>query len=300
MNAKRADRIATGLLWLAAILSVGVLLFIVGYLARRGVGALSWDFLFGSAQVGIEGDGPISASIVATLVLVGMTMVVLVPLGLGAAVYMAEYAPSNRLTDTIRRGMELLAGVPSIVFGLFGFAVLVLALSFGHSIVAGALTLVCLLLPFMVISIEEAIRAVPNSYREAALALGATKWQMVSRVVLPGALPGIVTGVILCIGRAVAESAPLFLTMGMSYHMPHSPFDPGRTLAVDLWYRVTATRATPETVAGIALVLMFMVLSMNLGTNWLASRMKARLYGRAPTVQSNQLRKRVLGRASER
>jgi phosphate transport system permease protein len=285
MNAKRADRIASGFMWLAALVSTGVLLFIIGYIARRGAGALSWDFLFGPAsQVGIEGEGSISASIVATLMLLATAMIIVVPLGLGAAVYLAEYAPDNWFTAIIRRGMELLGGVPSIVFGLFGFAVLILTLGFSHSVLAGALTMVCLLLPFMVISVEEAIRAVPQSHREAALALGATKWQMVRMVVLPGALPGIVTGIVLCFGRAMAESAPLLLTMGTYSYMPRWPLDPGRTLALELWYRSMHTRADPETVAGIALVLMFMLLSMNLVTNWIAGRMRARMYG-SPTAE---------------
>ncbi len=161
-------------------------------------------------------------------------MAISVPLGLGAAMYLSEYAPDNRMTRLIRYGTEVLAGVPSIVFGLFGFALFVTALHFRFSILSGALTLACLLLPTLIRTSEEALRAVPRSHREAALALGATRWQTVWRVLLPAALPGIVTGIILSVGRAVGETACLFVTMGGSTAMPTSLFSGGRTLSMHL------------------------------------------------------------------
>jgi phosphate transport system permease protein len=281
-EAKQNEKIAKVFLWAAGIISVGFLLFIVLYVLIGGISALSWDFLFGKPEaVGMSGVGPISASIVATLMLIGITMVILIPLGIGAAIYFAEYAPDNWLTRLIRHAIQLLAGVPSIVFGIFGFAIFVIALHFGHSILAGALTLVCLLLPFLVGSAEEAMRAVPQTQREAALALGATKWQTVRHVVIPGAMPGIVTGIILCIGGAIAESAPLLVTTGTFYKMPTSPLDPGRPLALDLWYRAMHTQAPDEVVLGIGAVLIIIIVILNILTRWLAGRIRAKMEGGA-------------------
>jgi phosphate transport system permease protein len=205
-------------------------------------------------------------------------MAILAPLGMGAAIYLAEYAPENRFTHFIRRSVELLAGVPSIVFGLFGFAMFVLALHFSYSILAGALTLVALLLPFLMRSAEEAMRAVPQSQREAALALGATKWQTIIHVVIPGALPGIITGIILCIGGAVAESACLFVTMGGAAAMPTSFLAPGRTLAVHVFYLAMETNALDKALATGA-VLIILILVINFITRLLSQRIEARMKG---------------------
>ena len=278
VSPRATQKAAWTFVWGCGGIAVLVLLFIVGYVVSKGLPAIDAGFLFTPPRGGLSGAGGISSCIVSTVWLVAVTMLLLTPLGLGAAIYMAEYAPDNRLIGFVRYGIELLAGVPSIVFGLFGYAVFVIVMSLHFSILSGALTLVCLLLPYLTRTAEEALRAVPRSQREAALALGATKWQMVTRAVVPAAMPGIVTGVILCIGRAVSESAPLFITMGGSSGMPDSLFSPGRTLAVHVFYLAMETNALDKALA-TGTVLIVLILSTNLLTNWLSRRLQARMRG---------------------
>jgi phosphate transport system permease protein len=278
LSPKLTQKFAWGFTWAAGIITVLVLLFIMGYVLTKGFSAISPEFLFTEPKGGLSGAGGISSCIVATLWLIVITMAILTPLGIGAAIYLAEYAPDNRFTHLIRYSVELLAGVPSIVFGLFGFAIFVLALHFNYSILAGALTLACLLLPFLVRSAEEAMRTVPQSQREAALALGATRWQTVTHVIMPAALPGIVTGIILCIGGVVAESACLYVTMGGSAGMPTSFLSGGRTLAVHVFYLAMETNALDKALATAA-VLIILILVLNLITKWLSRRFQARMMG---------------------
>ncbi|MCX5999719.1 MAG: phosphate ABC transporter permease PstA, partial [Chloroflexi bacterium] len=195
-----------------------------------------------------------------------------------AAVYLCEYAPHNKFTAVIRYGVDTLAGIPSIVFGLFGFALFVTALHLRFSILSGALTLACLLLPTLIRVSEEALKAVPQSHREGALALGATKWQAVWRVVLPAALPGIVTGIILCIGRAIGETACLYVTMGGSAALPDSLLSGGRTLSLHLYYLVMDTLAFEKAMATGA-VLIVIIVVFNAITNWFSHRFHARISG---------------------
>jgi len=277
---KLTQKLACGFTWAAGIIAMLVLTFIIGYVLTRGLSAINPEFLFTEPKGGLSGEGGISSCIVATLWLIVITMAILTPLGIGAAIYLAEYAPDNRFTHLIRYSVELLAGVPSIVFGLFGFAIFVLALHFNYSILAGALTLVCLLLPFLMRSAEEAMRAVPQSQREAALALGATKWQAVVHVILPAALPGIITGIILCVGGAVAESACLYVTMGGSAGMPTSFLSGGRTLAVHVFYLTMETNALDKALATGA-VLIMLILVINLSTKWLSQRFQTKMSGGA-------------------
>jgi len=276
--ARTTQKLAFGLIWTAGGIAVLVLLFLVGYVVLKGAPAINAEFLFTPPKGGLGGEGGISSCIVSTLWIVVVTMLVLTPLGLGAAVYMAEYAPENRVVGFIRYSVELLAGVPSVVFGLFGYAVFVTVMSFRFSILSGALTLVCLLLPFLTRTAEEAMRSVPRAQREAALALGSTKWQVVTRVVIPAAMPGIITGVILSIGRTVSESAPLFITMGGSSQMPDGLMSPGRTLAVHVFYLAMETNALEKAMATGA-VLVFLILVTNLLTNSISKRLQARMMG---------------------
>ena len=278
LSPKLTQKLAWGFVWAAGIIAVLVLLFIIGYVLTKGLSVISPAFLFTPPEGGLSGEGGISSCIVATLWLIAITMAILTPLGIGAAIYLAEYAPDNRFTHLIRYSVELLAGVPSIVFGLFGFAIFVLALHFNYSILAGALTLVCLLLPFLMRSAEEAMKAVPQSQREAALALGATRWQTVAHVIMPAALPGIVTGIILCIGGVVAESACLYVTMGGSAGMPTSFLSGGRTLAVHVFYLAMETNALDKALATGA-VLIILILIVNFMTKWLSQRLQARMSG---------------------
>jgi len=275
---KLTQRFAWGVAWVAGVVTVLILLVIIGYVAVRGVAVLDLEFLLTAPEGGLTAEGGISTVIVSTFYLIGATLIALTPLGIGTAIYLAEYAPDNWLTRLIRFSIDLLAGVPSIVFGLFGFLVFVRMLGFGFSILAGALTLVCLLLPFIIRASEEAMRMVPQSYREAALSLGATRWQTIRHVVLPAALPGIVTGIILCIGGAIAESAPLFVTMGGTHLMPTSLLDPGRPLSLHVFFIAMETRAF-DVAMGTAVVLIVTIIALNSITNWLCRRFQAKMRG---------------------
>lgn len=278
MSAKITQRIAWGIIWVAGMLTVIVLALIIGYVVVKGIGSVSLDFLITAPAGGLSGEGGISTAIVGTFYIAILTIAIAAPLGLGAAIYLAEYAADNWVTKTIRYGVETLAGVPSIIFGLFGFALFVTILHFNFSILSGALTLACLVLPTFIRTAEEAIKAVPNSYREAGLALAATKWQTVSRVVLPAALPGIITAVILCVGRSVEETACLYVTMGGSAAMPTSFLSGGRTLSLHLYYLAMETRALDKAMA-TGVVLIVIILLINGITNWLTRRFHARMMG---------------------
>jgi len=278
VSAKTGQKLAMVYVWGGGFVTVLILLVIIGYVLIQGLPELSLDFLLTPPQGGLSGEGGISTVIVSTVYLVAVTIVILVPIGLGAAIYLAEYAPDNRLTRLIRYGVETLAGVPSIIFGLFGFALFVTVLHFNFSILSGALTLVCLLLPTMIRTSEEAIKSVPYGHREAALALGTTRWQMVSRVLLPTAIPGIVTAVILCIGRAIEETACLYVTLGGSAAMPSSLLSGGRTLSLHVFYLAMETRAFEKAMATAA-ILILTIIVINTFTNWLSYRFQKKMRG---------------------
>ncbi|MFH1486879.1 MAG: phosphate ABC transporter permease PstA [Chloroflexota bacterium] len=280
ISARSAGRLAMVFVWGSGSITVLILLCIIGYVLIQGLPVLSLEFLLTPPLGGLSGEGGISSTIVTTVYLVVVTVVILVPPGLGAAIYLAEYASDGWVTRVIRYGVETLAGVPSIVFGLFGFALFVTALHFRFSILAGALTLVCLLLPTLIRTSEEAIKAVPRSHREAALALGATKWQTIFHVVLPAALPGIVTGIILCVGRVVEETACLYVTLGGSAAMPTSLLSGGRTLSLHLFYLAMETRAFDKAM-GTGAVLIIIIIIINTLTNWLSQRFQAKMRGGA-------------------
>lgn len=280
VSAKTTQKIAKSLIWGAGAITALILLVIVIYILVRGLPFIDWKFLTTAPQGGLSGEGGISSAIVTTLYLIGLTIALLIIPGVGAAIYLTEYARDNWLTSAIRYAINTLAGVPSIVFGLFGFALFVTVLHFNFSILSGALTLVCLLLPTLISTTEEAIRAVPHYQREAGLALGATKWQTIFHVILPAALPGIVTGIILCIGRAIGETACLYVTMGGSAAMPDSLLSGGRTLALHVYYLATDTHAFDKAMATAA-VLVILVIIINSLTNWLSSRFQAKLAGRS-------------------
>jgi len=278
LSPKATQSLAMVYIWGGGFITVLILLVVIGYVLVQGIPGLSLDFLLTPPGGGLSGEGGISTVIVSTVYLVVVTIVILVPIGLGAAIYLAEYAPDNRMTRLIRYGVETLAGVPSIIFGLFGFALFVTALHFNFSILSGALTLVCLLLPTMIRTSEEAIKSVPYAHREAALALGTTRWQMVSRVLLPTALPGIVTAIILCVGRAIEETACLYVTLGGSAAMPSSLLSGGRTLSLHVFYLAMETRAFDKAMATGA-VLIITIIVINSLTNWLSYRFQKRMRG---------------------
>lgn len=276
---KNTQRAAMAFVWASGAITIMFLLTIVVYIFVKGIPSLGWSFLTTAPAGGIDADGGISTIIVSTIYLIALTIAILLVPGIGAGIYLAEYAPDNRLTRFIRYGIDTLAGIPSIVFGMFGLALLVTVFHFNFSILSGALTLVCLLLPTMIRTTEEAIKAVPRGHREGSLALGATKWQTIRHVVLPAAFPGIITGVILCIGRALGETACLYLTIGNYTGMPTSLMDPGRPLSLHIYYLIMDSNAPGKAMA-TAVVLIITIVVINAATNWLSYRFQAKMKGR--------------------
>lgn len=271
---KRSEAIAKALLWGAALLTLAVLIFILIYILQRGLPVLSPGFLLGSPeQMGREGG--IFPTIVGTVFLTAVAIAIATPLGIGTAVFLTEYTREGRATRLIRFGTENLSGVPSIIFGLFGFAFFVIFLGLGWSILSGGLTLAAMVLPTIIRTAEEAIRAVPPSYRQVSFALGASRWQTVTRVVLPSALPGIITGVILAIGRSVGETAAVILTAGSSLRVPTSLFSPARTMSVH-FYILAREGISLEMAYGTGALLIISVLLVNLAANWLMNRLVLR------------------------
>jgi phosphate transport system permease protein len=279
MSARFSQRLALAFIWAGGAVTLLILLCIIVYVFVLGVGGINVDFLTTQPKGGLSGEGGISSSIVSTFYLIALTLVILIPFGVGAAIYLVEYAGDNWFTGVIRYGVDTLAAVPSIVFGLFGFAVFVTVLHFRFSILSGALTLAFLLLPTLIKTTEEALKAVPQGHREASLALGTTKWQTIRHVLLPSAMPGIVTGIILCIGRGIGETACLYVTMGGSAAMPTSLLSGGRTLALHVFYLATETNAFEKAMA-TGVVLIIVIIGINVLTNFLSLRFQRLLGGK--------------------
>ncbi len=260
LSPRQAERAAFFLLYLAVAVVVAILAIILFDIASKGFPALSWEFLTGSPR-DLGRAGGIFPAIVGTLYLVAGAIALALPLGVGAAIHLAEYQRENRLTRFIRSGVDLLNGTPSIVFGLFGFTFLVLYLEFGVSMLAGQVTLGLMVLPTIIRTTEEALRQVPQGLREGSLALGATQWQTIRRVVLPPAAPGILTGTILSIGRAAGETAPILFTAVVfsQRHLPSSLLDPVMALPYHLFVLATNVPGAQQNTYGTALVLILLV-----------------------------------------
>lgn len=256
----------TILFWGAALVIIGMLTAIIGYIVNRGMTTISLAFILdGPSRAGKAGG--ISTTIVGTAYLTLGALLAAVPVGVGTAIYLEEYArKSSRFAYLVNLTSETLAGIPSIVFGLFGFVFFVLFIGLGWSILSGSLTLALMILPTIARTAQESLLAVPREYRENSLALGATRWQTVQRVLLPAALPGIVTGVILSIGRAVGETAALILTAGSSLGMPHSITDPARTMSVHL-YMLAMEGISMERAFGTAFLVVILILIINFLAN---------------------------------
>ena len=253
------------LLALCSLAVVLPILLVVGTIVVRGVGAISWEFLTAMPRDGMKAGG-IFPAIVGTLVLTVGTALVAIPIGVGGAIYLSEYARDNVLTRLIRLAIVNLAGIPSVVYGLFGLGLFVLFLQFGTSILAGSLTLAIMTLPIVISTSEEALRAVPVEFRTVSASLGGTRWQGISRIVLPQALPGIITGVILGLLRAAGETAPILFTVAAFYlpQLPKSVFDQTMTLPYHLYVISTQVPHMPIQVQfGTALVLLVFVLVLN-------------------------------------
>jgi phosphate transport system permease protein len=261
-----------------AVFTVVPIIGVIVYIFIQGSPAISWEFLTAVPRSGMR-EGGILPAIVGTFYLTIGTAVFSVPLGIAAAVYLSEYAADSRWTRLIRLAIINLAGIPSVVYGLFGLGVFVLFLNFGTSILAASLTLSIMTLPVIISTAEEALRAVPQAFRTVSISLGATRWQTIRRIVLPQALPGILTGVILGLERAAGETAPILFT-GAAFFLPRLPgsvFDATMALPYHLFVISTQVPEMPIQIQyGTALVLLVFVLSMNLIATVIRSRARAR------------------------
>jgi len=256
------DRLITAGFWFAASIIVGILLGIVGYIVVKGFTSINLDFILQPPSRAGRAGG-ISTTIVSTLYLTLMSLLIAVPIGVGSAIYLEEYARSkSKFARLVNLTSETLAGIPSIIFGLFGFVFFVIFLGLGWSVLSGSLTLAIMVLPTITRTAQEAVSSVSHEYRENSLALGATKWQTTRKVILPSALPGIVTGVILAVGRAVGETAALILTAGSSLGMPVVPTDPARTMAVHL-YVLAMEGISMERAFGTAFLIVVLIIIIN-------------------------------------
>jgi len=262
ISEKYIEKIAFALVVAAAVIVLLILAIILEDIIVNGLPAISWEFLT-QPPADLGRAGGIFPAIVGTLYLVAGAILIALPIGIGAAVYLIEYTKDNPVTRLIRTGADLLNGTPSIVFGLFGFAFLVLYLNFGVSLIAGQITLAFMVLPTVIRTTEESLKSVPDSLREGSLALGATKWQTISRVVLPPAAPGILTGAILSIGRAAGETAPIMFTAVVfsQRYLPSSVFDPVMALPYHLFILATNVPGASTNKYGTALVLLLLVIA---------------------------------------
>jgi len=270
------EKFGFGVLLAATLVVVIPVLFIIWLIISKGWSALSWNFLFTMPREGMR-EGGIFPAIVGTLYLVIVSIAFALPIGVMAAIYLNEYAKDNVLTRTINLAIVNLAGVSSVVFGLFGLSLFVVFLKFGVSIISGALTLGIMTLPVIITTTREALRAVPKSYREVSLSLGATRWQTIRHSVLPSAVPGILTGAILSIGRVAGETAPILFTVAAFYlpRLPHSPLDQAMALPYHLYIVSTQIPNVPENYRyGTAFVLVGLVLIMNISAVIIRSRFR--------------------------
>ncbi len=276
MSRQTSQKIAFALLTAAAVVVVVPIVLVIIYITIQGIGAINWEFLTAMPRNGMR-EGGILPAIVGTVVLTFGTAIVSIPLAIGAAIYLAEYARDTWLTRLIRLAIINLAGIPSVVYGLFGLGFFVLFLHLGTSLIAGSLTLGLMTLPIVISTAEEAIISVPQSFRVVSISLGGTRWQTIRHQVLPQALPGILTGIILGLERAAGETAPILFTVAAFYlpRLPRSPFDQSMALPYHLYVISTQVPGmSTEVQYGTALVLLALVLSMNVVAAILRSRFR--------------------------
>ena len=273
--AKLTQIVAFGLLWATALLTIGCLVLIIFFILKEGLPFINWEFLTAyPKRMGREGG--IFPTIIASLYLTTVSLIIATPIGIGTAIFLTEYTREVIMTRIIRFATETLTGVPSIIFGLFGYAFLVTFLKLGFSILSGAITLALMVLPTIVRTTEEAVKAVPGSYREGSLALGATKWTTIVKVVLPAALPGIFTGVILGVGRAIGETAAVWLTVGGALRLPVSVMDSARPMTLHLYTLAAEGLSLPRAYA-TASVLIICIWVINTTANLVMSRFALKL-----------------------
>lgn len=258
-------------IYVCSAFSVLLLLLIIVYVMIKGVSAVSWSFLTSVTSV-LKGTVGIAGNIVNTLIIIVITMLIATPVGVGSAIYLNEYAKPGKIVTIIEYATETLSGIPSIIFGLFGMMFFGERLGLGYSLLTGSLTLIIMVLPLITRNTQEALKTVPDTYRNGAIGLGSGKWHMIRTILIPSAMPGIITGAILAIGRIVGESAALLFTAGSAKLLPkgfegifQKPFQSGGTLTIQMYLSATS-EGDFETAFGIAVVLLIIVLGINLGT----------------------------------
>jgi phosphate transport system permease protein len=268
------EQIMKKMLFVGTAITVFILFFIIFYILKNGLAVVDMEFLLSSPE-DFGKAGGIFPCIVGTIVLSLVAIIIATPLGVGTAIYLMEYTRENRLTSIIRFGTDCLAGIPSIIFGLFGFVLFVVYLGLGWSILSGGLTMAFMILPTIIRTSEEAIKSVPDSYREVSLSLGGTKWQTIIKVVLPSAMPGIVTGIILGVARSIEETAVVIFTAGSVLRIPTSLFDSCRTMSVH-FYILAREGISMENAYGTATILIITILLINAFAYWLMHRLIAK------------------------
>lgn len=268
-----SDNIVKILIYLAAMISILLLIGIMGYVFVRGLPQLSWQFL-STVQSSLKGTFGILGNIVNTIYMIVITLLIAAPVGIGSAIYLNEYAKPGRTVRAIEFTTEILSGIPSIIFGLFGMVFFGTTLGLGYSVLTGSFTLTLMVLPLITRNTQEALKTVPDSYRSGALGIGATKWYMIRTILLPSAAPGILTGIILSVGRIVGESAALLFTAGSGFLLPKNLFgklfESSGTLTIQLY--LSMQKAKYDQAFGIALVLLIIVLGINILTRYLTGK----------------------------
>jgi len=269
-NPRAEQKIMLGLLWTFTAITVFILLFIIFYILKKGLPVVNFNFLT-TNPIDMGKNGGIFPTIIGTITLTFGALLIATPLGIGTAVYLTEYTRENIFTRIVKFGSECLAGIPSIIFGLFGFILFVIRLKLGWSILSGSLTLSFMILPTIIRTSEEAIKSVPYIYREVSYSLGCTKWQTVTRVVLPSAIPGIMTGIVLSIGRSIGETAAVIFTAGSVLRLPTSIFSSSRTMAVHFYILAREGISMPNAY-GTAAILIITILIINMVAYMLMNR----------------------------
>ena len=259
------------LIYICAAFSVFLVIGIIIYVLMKGLSAVNWSFLTSVTSV-LKGTVGIAGNIVNTILIIFISMVIATPIGVGGAIYINEYAKPGKVVTLIEYATETLSGIPSIIFGLFGMMFFGEQLGLGYSLLTGSLTLIIMVLPLITRNTQEALKTVPNTYRNGAIGLGSGKWHMIRTILIPSAMPGIITGAILAIGRIVGESAALLFTAGSAKLLPKGidgffdkPFQSGGTLTIQMYLSATS-EGDFETAFGIAVVLLIIVLGINLTT----------------------------------
>lgn len=267
------DNILKVLIYLAAGVAIALLVGIMGYVFVRGLPQVSWQLL-STVQSSLKGTFGILGNIINTIYIIVITLIIAAPIGIGSAIYLNEYAKPGKMVRTIEFTTEILSGIPSIIFGLFGMVFFGMTLKLGYSVLTGSFTLTLMVLPLITRNTQEALKTVPDSYRSGALGIGATKWYMIRTILMPSAAPGILTGVILSIGRIVGESAALLFTAGSGFQLPKNLFgklfESSGTLTIQLY--LSMQKAKYDQAFGIAVVLLIIVLGINLLTRFLTNR----------------------------